>query len=152
MNVAELVEDVGVANDRPGDEVRELRDVAGEGAEAAQLQQHPAPPRQRPRPGLVAQPQHRRAGTAQEDVEEHQGAALALAALPDPHWSALSPDAPLRYWQVYADANNNGIFDVGEPTTYTDYNGYYKLKGLSAGHYIIREVRQDGWRRTSPAG
>jgi uncharacterized delta-60 repeat protein len=61
-------------------------------------------------------------------------------------------EAPLRYWQVYADKNNNGIFDKGEPTAYTDYNGYYKLKGLTAGNYIIREVRQDGWRRTSPAG
>ena len=61
-------------------------------------------------------------------------------------------EAALRYWQVYADKNNNGIFDNGEPTAYTDYNGYYKLKGLPAGSYIIREVRQDSWRRTSPAG
>ena len=25
---------------------------------------------------------------------------LALAALPEPHWSALSPDAPLRFWRL----------------------------------------------------
>ena len=25
---------------------------------------------------------------------------LALAALPDPHWSALTPNAPLRYWRL----------------------------------------------------
>ncbi len=25
---------------------------------------------------------------------------LALAALPEPHWSALAPDAPLRYWRL----------------------------------------------------
>lgn len=25
---------------------------------------------------------------------------LALSALPDPHWSALSPTAPLRYWRL----------------------------------------------------
>lgn len=25
---------------------------------------------------------------------------LALAALPDPHWSALAPDAPLRHWRL----------------------------------------------------
>src|SRR3989442_1457498 len=25
---------------------------------------------------------------------------LALAALPDPHWSALSPGAPLRHWRL----------------------------------------------------
>lgn len=26
--------------------------------------------------------------------------ALALTALPDPHWSALTPDAPLRHWRL----------------------------------------------------
>jgi AAA+ superfamily predicted ATPase len=26
--------------------------------------------------------------------------ALALAALPEPHWSALSPDGPLRHWRL----------------------------------------------------
>jgi AAA+ superfamily predicted ATPase len=25
---------------------------------------------------------------------------LALAALPDPHWSAITPDAPLRHWRL----------------------------------------------------
>jgi len=25
---------------------------------------------------------------------------MALAALPEPHWSALTPDAPLRYWRL----------------------------------------------------
>ncbi|MBE7169314.1 MAG: ATP-binding protein [Williamsia sp.] len=30
----------------------------------------------------------------------HPSFALALAAFPDAHWSALSPAAPLRYWQL----------------------------------------------------
>ncbi|HEX4797524.1 MAG TPA: SdrD B-like domain-containing protein [Humisphaera sp.] len=61
-------------------------------------------------------------------------------------------EAPLRYWQVYADTNHDGVFEYGEPTTYTDYNGYYKLKGLTPGSQRIYEVRQNGWRRTQPSG
>lgn len=30
----------------------------------------------------------------------HASFSLALAALPDAHWSALTPTAPLRYWQL----------------------------------------------------
>src|SRR5258708_7265073 len=33
---------------------------------------------------------------------------LALAALPDAHWSALSPAAPLRYWKLI-ELNNGQI-------------------------------------------
>jgi hypothetical protein len=36
-------------------------------------------------------------GDAQRD---YPTLSLALAALPDSHWSALSPAAPLRYWQL----------------------------------------------------
>jgi hypothetical protein len=34
---------------------------------------------------------------------------LALAALADPHWSALSPGAPLRRWRLVELANGDGI-------------------------------------------
>ena len=37
------------------------------------------------------------AGTAQRPWASF---GLALAALPDPHWSALAPDAPLRHWRL----------------------------------------------------
>src|SRR5829696_3360063 len=30
----------------------------------------------------------------------HATFSLAMAALPDPHWSALSPDGPLRRWRM----------------------------------------------------
>ena len=33
---------------------------------------------------------------------------LALAALADPHWSALAPDAPLRYWRLIEIAPGTG--------------------------------------------
>ena len=33
---------------------------------------------------------------------------LALAALPEPHWSALSPDAPLRCWRLIDMVASNG--------------------------------------------
>ena len=32
---------------------------------------------------------------------------LALAALPNPHWSALMPDAPLRHWRLIEIASGN---------------------------------------------
>lgn len=61
-------------------------------------------------------------------------------------------EPPLRYWQAYADTNNNGVFDVGEPTAYADINGNYTIHNLAAGRYRIREVRQNGWNRTTPPG
>ena len=61
-------------------------------------------------------------------------------------------EAPLRYWAAYADTNNDGVWEAGEPIAYADYNGYYKFSDLAPGTYIIREVRQDGWTRTTPAG
>jgi uncharacterized delta-60 repeat protein len=58
----------------------------------------------------------------------------------------------LAYWQAYADLNNNGVYDAGEPSGFADTAGNYSIKGLAPGTYIIREVRQDEWSRTTPAG
>jgi uncharacterized protein (DUF2141 family) len=58
----------------------------------------------------------------------------------------------LAYWQAFADINNNGVFDAGEPSGFADGPGNYSIHGLKPGTYIIREVRQDGWTRTTPAG
>lgn len=33
-------------------------------------------------------------------MRSHVTFGLALAALPDPHWTALSPNGPLRYWRL----------------------------------------------------
>ncbi|HEY4588514.1 MAG TPA: ATP-binding protein [Thermoanaerobaculia bacterium] len=34
---------------------------------------------------------------------------LALAALPEPHWSALTPSAPLRFWRLIEVASGEGL-------------------------------------------
>jgi len=62
---------------------------------------------------------------------------------------------------VYADINNNGSFDSGEPplpgvtislsgsgqseTATTDANGYYIITGLPAGSYTLTESQPTGW-------
>jgi hypothetical protein len=58
----------------------------------------------------------------------------------------------LPWWQVYVDGNDNGVFDPGEPTAFSNKIGEYTLSNLPAGQSIIREVRQDSWMRTQPAG
>jgi uncharacterized delta-60 repeat protein len=58
----------------------------------------------------------------------------------------------LADWQAYVDSNNNGVYDYGESTAFTNASGTYTIKGLQAGTYRIREVRKDGWARTKPAG
>ena len=56
----------------------------------------------------------------------------------------------LAGWEVYADLNNDGRLDPGEPTAWTDAQGNYRLADLPAGHYIIRALPQPGWRQTLP--
>lgn len=58
----------------------------------------------------------------------------------------------LAGWRVYADTNDNGIYDLGEPTAVTNSSGAYTLTGLQQGGYRIREVRQNGWVRMQPFG
>jgi len=58
----------------------------------------------------------------------------------------------LANWQVFIDANDNGVLDSGEQVTTTDANGNWQFSGLSRGTYIVREVLQTGWRETNPAG
>ena len=53
-------------------------------------------------------------------------------------------------WTIFIDLNNNGRLDPSEPTTKTDENGEYWFTDLVPGKYIVREVEQEGWTRTSP--
>jgi Ca2+-binding RTX toxin-like protein len=53
-------------------------------------------------------------------------------------------------WTIYLDLNNNGRLDDGEPTIQTDENGDYWFTDLVPGTYVVRELQQDGWTRTSP--
>jgi len=64
-------------------------------------------------------------------------------------------DPGLAGWQVYVDVNDIGYAVAGDPIATTDANGNYLLfyappAGVTS--LIIREVRQNGWRRTQPAG
>lgn len=61
-------------------------------------------------------------------------------------------EAPLSKWNVYIDADKDGVRDAGEPSTFTNGNGYYQFSNLPQGTYTVREVQQPGWRQTAPAG
>ncbi len=56
----------------------------------------------------------------------------------------------LAGWVVYADRNNNGSLDRGEPARVSGRNGSYRLS-VSVGTYTIRETAPAGWRVTTPS-
>jgi hypothetical protein len=53
--------------------------------------------------------------------------------------------------RIYVDANNNGVFNVGERTALTNAAGQYVIGGLPAGLQHVREVVPLGFRQTAPA-
>ena len=74
---------------------------------------------------------------------------LALAAFPDAHWSALIPDAPLRYWKLVEIANSMNKYCTISP-------GYPKWTSgfqASLNPYIFRlnrRLRMNNWQRALP--
>ena len=64
-------------------------------------------------------------------------------------WNSNEP--ALQGWRIFADLNNNYIFDINEPNDITDANGAYSLQDLNPGTYIIAEVNQPGWQQTYPS-
>ena len=52
---------------------------------------------------------------------------------------------------VFLDADKDGVFDAGEKSALTSSTGAYKITGLAAGSYRVREVLKSGWRRTTPS-
>jgi serine-aspartate repeat-containing protein C/D/E len=60
-------------------------------------------------------------------------------------------EKPLAGWQVFADVNNDGLLEAGEPAATSDAAGNYGITGLGAGVYHIREFLQPGWIITTPA-
>ncbi|WP_287080135.1 MULTISPECIES: putative Ig domain-containing protein [unclassified Microcystis] len=63
---------------------------------------------------------------------------------------------------VYLDLNNNGVFDIHEPSQITatddpktpdiDETGQYKFTGLEAGTYFVKEVIPTDYEQTYPGG
>ena len=51
---------------------------------------------------------------------------------------------------VFLDTNNNGQFDLGEPSQATEADGTYGFTGLMPGDYAVREVLPQDYQQTSP--
>jgi len=66
---------------------------------------------------------------------------------------ADSGEAGLAYWQAYVDKNNNGICDTpaSRPPSLTN-RGITPSTASPVARTSCAKVRQDGWRRTQPAG
>jgi hypothetical protein len=60
-------------------------------------------------------------------------------------------DPGLEGWTIFIDANDNGLFDVGEVSTTTDVDGNYSFENLPFGQYVLGEVQQAGWEQTAPS-
>ena len=58
-------------------------------------------------------------------------------------------EAGVGGFRVYADLNNDGVFNPNEPNAITNSNGVYQLV-LNLGTYTIREVPQANWTPTFP--
>jgi len=80
------------------------------------------------------------------------GGSIAGTVFNDANADAMrqAGEGGLAGWEVYADLNNNGRLDPGEPTAWTDAQGNYRLSNLAAGNYIIRALPRIGWRQTFP--
>ncbi|MFW6155545.1 MAG: GEVED domain-containing protein [Planctomycetota bacterium] len=63
-----------------------------------------------------------------------------------------SGDPRLAGFTVYADINNNGQLDSGEPSAVTNTAGQYTLSDLAPGTYTLRQAPDPLWRLTAPAG
>lgn len=52
---------------------------------------------------------------------------------------------------VYADLNNNSVFDANEPSATSDVSGAYTLSNLDPRTYVIRQVPPAGYDQTFPS-
>ena len=60
-----------------------------------------------------------------------------------------SGDRVLRDVTVFADLNQNGQLDPGEPSDVSDSTGLYELDSLLPGEYVIRADLAGGWQATT---
>ena len=70
---------------------------------------------------------------------------IELASVGDYVWWDVNGDGvqdasefPLSGARVYLDLDNNGVFDVGEPSDITDSSGAYLIDGILPGSYTVR--------------
>ncbi|MBN1894492.1 hypothetical protein JW906_08350, partial [bacterium] len=68
----------------------------------------------------------------------------------DKTWDAAEPVLP--GWEIWLDANQNGVEDAGDQYDVTDASGEFAFYGLSAGQYVVAEKMQAGWTQTWPGG
>jgi|GEM_PF-1847591 len=61
-------------------------------------------------------------------------------------------EAGIAGWTVYADLNNNGSREGGEPSTTTTAEGTYTLTDVGVGTRTIAQVVPSGWNSTFPTG
>lgn len=61
-------------------------------------------------------------------------------------------EAGLSGWTIFLDENDNVVLEGGEPSAVTDAAGNYQFIDVAGGTQNVREVRQDGWTQTAPAG
>jgi hypothetical protein len=59
-------------------------------------------------------------------------------------------EAGLANWTVYADLDDDGVLDAGEPSARTAANGTYTIQRLPETTGSIREVGQSGFECTAP--
>ena len=88
------------------------------------------------------------------------GAILGTKWQDDNGNGARDPNEPgLAGVTIYVDLNGNGILDADEPTAETtadnpatalDESGQYRIEGLEAGTYSVREIVPNGYRQTFP--
>lgn len=60
-------------------------------------------------------------------------------------------DQGLSGWTVYLDANNNNVKDGGEISVTTNASGDFTFADVLPGTHVVRQVVQNGWRRSLPA-
>ena len=63
----------------------------------------------------------------------------------------LTETAPPKQFQIYVDMDQDAKLDLGEPAAMTDTtSGFFRITGIPAGVYQLREVQQPGYRQTYP--
>ena len=61
-----------------------------------------------------------------------------------------SGELGLSSWEIYIDANNNGVLNSGESNTLTDSKGHFTFV-LPPGTYVVREIVKSGFAPTVPS-